>query len=314
LTQRAPDFFIIGQPKCGTTALYEMLRRHPQIFMPELKEPYYLADELANYPPPVDLPTTLSEYLALFAPAAPGQLTGEATVFYLWSDTAARNIAQVRPDARVIVMLREPASLLHSMHRHFVRHYMETEKNLRTALALEDHRRHGRHLPQEGYWPFLLIYSEHIKYVDQLRRYREALSDDQILILIYDDFRVDNDATIRSILRFLGVDDSVSISKIEANQSTRVRARGVEKAMNALSQGGGPGLSIVKTVVDTVTTQRLRSTARRAISRHVVYGKPLPPDRDLVMELQRRYKPEVEALADYLGRDLITLWGYNEIE
>ncbi len=45
---RVPDFFIVGHAKCGTTALYEMLRTHPQIYMPELKEPAYFATDLRN--------------------------------------------------------------------------------------------------------------------------------------------------------------------------------------------------------------------------------------------------------------------------
>src|SRR5437588_11693145 len=85
---RIPDFYIVGHSKCGTTALYEMLRRHPQIFMPELKEPMFFARD-------PDTPMhangeksfrqtgrkreTAEDYLALFAPARPDQLTGEAS-------------------------------------------------------------------------------------------------------------------------------------------------------------------------------------------------------------------------------------------
>ncbi len=80
---RAPDFFIVGQPKCGTTALYEMLRRHPQIYMPELKEPRFFARELQPAARRGDArsraPQTLEEYLALFAPARPEQRAGEAS-------------------------------------------------------------------------------------------------------------------------------------------------------------------------------------------------------------------------------------------
>ena len=66
--RRPPDFFIVGQPKSGTTALYEMLRRHPQIFMPENKEPWFFAEELHERTPPRPggTPETLAEYLALF--------------------------------------------------------------------------------------------------------------------------------------------------------------------------------------------------------------------------------------------------------
>src|SRR4051794_26342475 len=100
---RIPDFFIVGHGKSGTTALYEMLVRHPQIFMPESKEPWFFASELHERTPPRPEGTarTLQEYAALFSAARFDQRVGEASVQYLWSRTAARAIAAVRPDARI---------------------------------------------------------------------------------------------------------------------------------------------------------------------------------------------------------------------
>src|SRR5260221_9009903 len=89
--RRIPDFFIVGHHKSGTTALYEMLRRHPQIFMPDLKEPRYFASDLRALmqPAPGTLPETLAEYLALFAGARDDQMMGEASPSYLRSQVAA---------------------------------------------------------------------------------------------------------------------------------------------------------------------------------------------------------------------------------
>src|ERR1019366_7608651 len=77
---RVPDFFIVGHPKSGTTALYEMLRAHPQIFMPEVKEPVYFATELPRRAHRYQAPAKLEEYLTLFEPAGPEQIIGEASV------------------------------------------------------------------------------------------------------------------------------------------------------------------------------------------------------------------------------------------
>jgi Sulfotransferase family len=101
---RAPDFYIVGHAKCGTTALYEMLNANPQIFMPALKEPLYFATDLRmrfQRRAAGALPTELADYLELFDPAQPGQLVGEASSSYLWSHEAAANIAALRPDARI---------------------------------------------------------------------------------------------------------------------------------------------------------------------------------------------------------------------
>src|SRR5689334_21545764 len=115
IAARAPDFFIVGHAKSGTTALYEMLRRHPEIYMPELKEPWFFATDMRPrfHPRRAGVPPqTLEEYMALFAGAGEGQRIGEASSSYLWSRTAAAGIAAVRPEARIIAILREPASFL----------------------------------------------------------------------------------------------------------------------------------------------------------------------------------------------------------
>ncbi len=82
---------------------------------------------------------------------------------------------------------------------------IETESDLARALALEPARREGRSMPRHTYWPQTLLYSEHVRYVEQLRRYREHFAPEQMLVLVYDDFRSDNEATVRRVLRFLDV-------------------------------------------------------------------------------------------------------------
>jgi hypothetical protein len=104
-----PDFYIVGHPKCGTTALYEMLRRHPQIYMPELKETRFFARELHPRSPP-SLPASLDAYLALFDAAGPHQRVGEASPSYLRSHAAARRIAELRPDASVTLGSSTPST------------------------------------------------------------------------------------------------------------------------------------------------------------------------------------------------------------
>src|SRR4051794_36115652 len=166
---RVPDFFIVGHAKSGTTALYEMLRRHPEIFMPAVKEPQFFARNpqgARNGQAPDgdvfartgDRSESLDEYLALFAAAAPWQRVGEASTFYLWSPTAAARIAAAQPHARIIAILREPASFLRSLHLQMLQNGTETERDLRRALELEGARREGRELPPRANWPSALLY------------------------------------------------------------------------------------------------------------------------------------------------------------
>jgi hypothetical protein len=314
---RVPDFFIVGHAKSGTTALYEMLRVHPQIYMPEEKEPWFFSTDMRprfQSPRAGALPETLDEYVALFAGAQPQQRIGEASSSYLWSQTAAREIAEVRPDARIIAILREPASFLRSLHLQLLQTHVESNGDLRKAMALEAPRREGRQIPRRSHRPQLLQYSEHVRYVEQLRRYRELFAPEQMLILIYDDFRADNEATVRSVFRFLDVDESFPIEPIKANPSVRMRSQRLDDIVHGVSVGAGPLSRAAKRVVNAVTPQKLRREALRVAQRRVVHGDPKPVDESFMIELRHRFKGEVVALSEYLDRDLVTLWGYDDID
>ncbi|MFI5003966.1 MAG: sulfotransferase family protein [Solirubrobacterales bacterium] len=314
--QRVPDFFIVGHPKCGTTALYRMLKRHPQVYMPELKEPWFLAPELRSRftGPKLGMrPDTLEEYLLLFEAARREQRAGEASSSYLMSRTAAGHIADLQPAARIVAILREPASFLRSFHLQNLRVHIETESDLRKALALEHERREGRHIPRHSPRPPALMYSEHVQYVEQLRRYRARFPAEQVLVLIYDDFRSDNEATVRRVLRFLEVDDSLPIDVVEANPAKRVRSQRLHAAVQAVSVGRGPVSEAVKASVKAFTSRRLRHAALHGVRRRIVFAEPEPTDEQLMLELRRRCMPEVVALSEYLGRDLVTLWGYDRL-
>jgi hypothetical protein len=311
---RVPDFFIVGQPKSGTTALYEALRGHPQIYMPELKEPVFLASDLRaglRRETVRARPQTLEEYLSLFTSAGPQQRAGEASALYLWSRNAAANIAELQPAARIIAILREPASFLRSLHLQLLQDHSESEQDLATALELEPARREGRQIPRECPRPAALFYSEYVRYLDQLRRYHAVFSPEQVLVLIYDDFRADNDGTVRAVLRFLEVDDTHALELTEANRSVRLRSKQLDDVTQAVSAGRGPVMRVVKAPVKALSSRRLRHGALRLARRRLLYAKPPPADDQVMLALRRGFKAEVVALSDYLGRDLVSLWGYD---
>jgi Sulfotransferase domain len=311
---RLPDFFIVGHAKSGTTAMYAMLRRHPEIFMPERKEPWFFAEELhlRTPPRPGGTPQTLEDYSSWFQDAEPDQRVGEASPLYLWSHTAARRIADACPDARIIAILREPASFLRSLHLQFVQTYIETETNFAKALELEPARREGRDIPRYTYWPQTLLYSEHVRYVEQLCRYREVFAPEQILVLIYDDFRRDNEASVREVLRFLKVDDAGSIEPVQVNSTVQARSQRLSGMLHAVSVGRGPVSLTVKAGIKALTPAQLRRDVLGAARRRA-YRDPAPPDEKLMAALRHRFNGEVLALSEYLGRDLVRLWGYDSI-
>jgi len=303
---RMPDFFIVGHPKSGTTALYEMLRSHPEVFMPALKEPRWFAPDLRGaleaahtHGPRPQLPATLEEYLELFAPAGAGQRVGEASPSYLRSAEAAGLIAAARPDARIIAILREPASFLRSLQLELIRNQVETERDLARALAGED-RASGSALPR---------YTDRVRYVEQLRRFAAVFPAEQMLVLIYDDFRADNLAVVRRVLSFIGVDESLPLRSVEANASVEVRAIGADRLLGRVQAAQGPVARALKRAGGAVGLRRATLAARKQL----LYGDPEPLAAGLNDELRRRFEPEVRALSEYLGRDLIALWGYDQL-
>jgi Sulfotransferase family len=314
---RVPDFFIVGHAKCGTTALYEMLRMHPQIFMPVKKEPWFFA----RNPPSGDggeitvdttgvRSETLEDYLSLFGDARADQLAGEASTAYLWSTIAPGRIAEAQPEARIIAIFREPASFVRSLHLQLLQNRTETEKDLRKAIALEDLRRKGQQIPSGAHWPQALLYSERVRYVEQLRRYEAQFAPKQMLVLIYEDFRRDNEGTIRRVLNFLGVDETVPVEEVSANPSVRVRSNRVSRMVPRLTASQNPLSRGVKNTARKLVPTQLR----RDVRRRLVFGQPPPPDDELMADLRRRFKGEVAALGEYVDRDLLALWGYESDE
>jgi hypothetical protein len=317
-----PDFFVVGHQKCGTTALYLMLSEHPQIFMPrDVKEPWFFARELRPGSLAGDAhgrhsrPETLEQYVALFADAAPAQLVGEASPQYIRSETAAAEIAALRPDARIVAILREPASFLRSLHLQLVATHIESETDFARAIALEPKRREGKQLPRHSISPQSLLYSDHVRYAQQLRWIHEAFPPEQVLVLIYDDFRADNEATVREVLRFLKLDATAPIETVETKPLKAVRSMRLHQLRRVIRHAhlnpaaGSPLLR----AYDRVAPRRLQSDAIAAGLRRAAYAPQAPADDALALELRRRFKGEVQAASEYLGRDLVALWGYDHI-
>ena len=117
------------------------------------------------------------------------------------------------------------------------------------------------------------------------------------------------------MLRFLGLDESFPIAATEANPTVRVRSRRMHELVHAVSVGHGP-VSARGQGVGEGRHARRRSAQRpvRGQAARSSSVEPEPADEQLMIELRRRFKPEVEALSEYVGRDLVALWGYDRLD
>ncbi len=236
--------------------------------MPESKEIQFLAADLPLCPRPGNrlppLPRTIQEYFSLFDNGGDRRV-GEASALYLTSTVAASSIRELNPDARIIAIFREPAEFLRSLHLQFRQSRLEDQADFGRALALEDSRREGRHIPRLCFRPAVLLYSQHVRYTEQLRRYRDAFDRDQILVLVYEEFRTDNAAILREVLRFLALDESIPVRPVEANPTVWIRSRLLDELVRRASVGVGPFSSAVKAGVKATVPRATRRTLVNAV-------------------------------------------------
>lgn len=201
-----PDFFVAGVPKAGTTALYAALVRHPQLFLPQTKEPKFFLSE--GPPPrrggPGDVQTygghvwRRPDYEALFEPAPTGTLRGEATPFYLYDRDAQRRIQRLVPHARFILLLRDPVDRAHSNWAHLWASGLEAESDFVAACQAESRRIAAG---WAAFWHYLALG----RYGEQLGHLYRLFPREQVLVLRYRDLCDRPAAALDQICAFLGV-------------------------------------------------------------------------------------------------------------
>jgi hypothetical protein len=199
---KLPDFFIVGAPKCGTTALASYLHAHPEIFMSRVKEPNYFCFDAPGLRGAFDRP---ERYARLFARARPEQICGEASTAYLFSKDAVPAILQSNAAAKIIVMVRDPLEMVVSHHNQKLHALEENERDFATAWRLSPERAKGRMVGPKCRAPRYLDYQSIGRLGEQVSRLKELVPRDQLYTIVFDDLRASPSEVFRETLRFLGV-------------------------------------------------------------------------------------------------------------
>jgi hypothetical protein len=274
----APTFFLAGAAKSGTTAVFAALRQHPDVFLPERKEPHYFAYVAASDLVPAVYATRAEadrSYRALYAGVAGERAVGDASTTNLVVPGAAAAIARDVPDARIVVVLRQPVDRAYAHYRHFVVAGGETLSSFAEAVHAEAARR------TQGY-PFTYQYLGWGRYAEQLRPFVELVGRERVLVHLYDDLSADPDAVVRRTFAFLEVDPDVPVT---VPHRKVIRARRRPRLHRALRSLGRPG----------------RAAAER-VGRATVPPEPIDPA--LRAELTSGLDPDLRRLEDLIGRDL----------
>ena len=291
---RKPDFFIVGAPKCGTTALNDYLQAHPEIFIPAKKEIHFFGADLQFQRPRVTLP----EYLSYFAPVQREKRVGESSVWYLYSQQAAVEIRAFSPAARIIIMLRNPVDMMYSLHSQRVYNDNENLVNFEEALAAEAERQQGKHLYQSALNTMGFFYRAAATYTPQVQRYFAVFGRERVHVIIFDDFKDATAEVYRQTCEFLEVAPQFQPEFRIVNANKGVHSTALR---SFLRDPPGPVRWLQQLWSLSPVRLGLRSKIRQLNTR---YESRPSMDPELQWRLQAEFAPEVERLSALLGRDL----------
>jgi hypothetical protein len=219
-----PNLFIVGAPKCGTTAWAEYLGAHPDIFFPKYKDQCFFALDLPNF----RLTRTDVDYATLFAESGNAKVIGEASAMYLFSEAAAGAIHEHNPASKILIFLREQEDYLPALHNQFLQEFAEEIEDFETAWRLSG-QRPANTIPMTCLEPRTLDYLAMGRFKDQVERYLAAFPPEQLLVIQFRDWTTDPRTTYLEILDFLGLEDDGRTDFPPVNQGTTYRSRNLAR-------------------------------------------------------------------------------------
>jgi hypothetical protein len=218
MDKRKPHFFVVGAAKSGTTALWNYFQHHPGIFVTNniaIKELGFYSDEYGI--------NDEQEYLDYFKKASQNQLIGEVCHAYLSSEKSAATIKKEIPEAKIIIILRNPISRAYSLYNWMVMHGYEKSQSFEIALEKEKSIENGGFKNYHGFKQNYLYTSSGL-YYEQVKRYYDLFEKENILLLDYSDFRNDPINTLDQIQSFLGVEYYQFTKQNDTNISKSIRS------------------------------------------------------------------------------------------
>ena len=300
-----PNFFIVGAAKAGTSSVFRYMEQHPDIYFPDVKEPGYFAFAEADisFQGPGDerlnntVVTSMEDYLELFADVKSEKMIGEASIVYLHNVDAARRIKNLLPDAKIIIVLRNPIDRALSSYAHKVRDGYEKVDSFMEAFSLGEERARLN-------WQHLWQYRDMSFYAEELERYFHAFPRENIAVYQYEELRDDPQKLLQNIFSFLGVDPAfVPEMSVRHNVSGRPRYRLVHQFFRESSY--------LKICLKQLFPKKLRSKIRtQAMEKNISPEKNTISEVDMA-KLKAIYRDDTLKAQKLIGKDLSGwLWKY----
>lgn len=284
-----PNLLVVGAPKAGTTSLCAQLNMHPQIMFHPRKETQFFADDLTNGPDHERWKRDPELCFAAFRGRTERYL-GDGSTWHLFSRNAARRIAAVRPEARIVICLRHPVELVHSLY-----HYRIAEGIIRPG-SLESYLERERGLAGADRVAASSVFMGVARYHDQVRRYAEAFPRRQIHFVLYDDYRACNQREVERTLDFLGL-EPIAVPPTRLNPTRPKRSLGFAR----LIAWRPP---VVRKLAYALPKPVRSGLYRRLDGLNTTNRRPPPLPAELRRRLALEFEGELGKLEALLGRDL----------
>jgi hypothetical protein len=290
------NFFIVGAPKCGTTAWFEYLRSHPDIFFPDLKEPCFFALDF----PSLRQVRSEAEYSRLFAKAGGARIIGEASADYLFSEAAAEAIREYNGEAKILILLRDQEEFLPSLHNQHLWGFWEEIEDFGEAWRLSG-RRPADSIPGACTEPRMLDYAALGRFHEQVERFLSAFPAGQVLVLHFRDWVQDPRTAYLKILQFLGLDDDGRREFPRVNAGMSHRHWGLARALARPRRLARPAMMLIQRLAGFVRGSGAAAPGRTINLLSVPGYKKVAPE---VREEIRRYYAEDNRLLQQRLREV----------
>ena len=216
---KVPNLFIVGAPKCGTTFLYTYLKKHPDIYFPNFKEPHFFGSDLIRKNGAYDL--SQKDYNDLFSTNK--KIIGEASTFYIFSKKSAQEIYNHNPKAKIIIMIRNLVDLVHSLHAQFIFSGDEIVEDFSKALDLEKSRLNGKNIPKQTTIVNKLYYTTNILSIpNNIKSYINLFGIENIKFIHLDEIKTNPRKVYKDTLDFLNVDSGFEIDTFKVVNKNKV--------------------------------------------------------------------------------------------
>ena len=284
-----PNTFIIGAPKCGTTSLSVWINQHPDVFMSDPKEPHFFNTDSSHHHC-IDI----EHYESLFQEAETESIIAEASVWYLVSEVAVKNIVQYSPGAKFVVCLRNPIEASVSLHDQKVFSGGENLSSFMDARNIQEDRKSGTvKLPPTCTDYRQLMYGESCLFGSLVEKVTEVVDKDNVHLIFLDDLHLDPLSEMRRLERFLGIDEYGFYKFAVVNTSKKRKSKVLAQFHRLVS----------------MTKRKLKITYKAGVMASLNKWNQIERKRDEIDEstldiLRNYFEPDIRLIEKLADRDL----------